>query len=72
MNYLINDNGEVVCMSANRTPKVKWDTLTLAQVNAEYLNKTYPKKDTTLIAYKCDQCDYYHLTTKYNEDGTTR
>jgi hypothetical protein len=55
-------------MSANRTSKVKWDTLTLAEVNAEYLNKTYPKKDSKLVAYKCEQCDYYHLTTKYKDE----
>ena len=57
-----------ICISANKTPKVRWETLTLAQVNAEYLNKTYPKKDTTLVAYRCDQCDYYHLTTKYKDE----
>lgn len=67
-NARIHMQDEVVCISANRTPKVKWDTLTLAQVNAEYLNKTYPKKDTTLVAYRCDQCDYYHLTTKYKDE----
>ncbi len=68
MNYIINN--EIICMSANKTPKMKWDTLVLAQVNAEYLNKTYPKKDTTLAAYKCDQCGYYHLTTKYNDENS--
>jgi hypothetical protein len=57
-----------ICISTNKTPKVRWETLTLAQVNAEYLNKTYPKKDTKLVAYRCEQCDYYHLTTKYKDE----
>lgn len=56
--------GSLSCFSRDGKLKSRWRTDKEAINAAKFLNEKYQSNDTKLVAYKCNHCGYFHLTTK--------
>lgn len=57
------DKGIWTCIGRNGTPKKSFPSDKLAIQAAKTINEKNPKDDTKLVAYKCTNCNQYHLLT---------
>jgi hypothetical protein len=58
------DKNKFNCFSRDFKLKVKYPDSDAAINKAKELNKANKNLYTKLVAYKCNECNYYHLTTK--------
>jgi len=56
------------CISRDFKQKVKYANADAAINKAKELNEAKKDPFTKLVAYKCNQCNFYHLTTTQIRD----
>ena len=57
------DKGVWTCIGRNGKPKKAFASDKLAIQSAKTINEKDPKDGTKLVAYKCTNCNQYHLLT---------
>ena len=58
------DKGMWTCIGKNGTPKKQFPDDKSAISAAKLINENNPQPFTKLVAYKCTQCNKYHLTNR--------
>ncbi len=60
-------NMEWTCIGRSGKPKKSYDTDKFAISHAKKINNKEKSIYTKLVAYKCSNCQKYHLTTVYKK-----
>lgn len=60
----VNHKSTRSCFTKDGKLKSRWPNNKEAIKAAKHLNQKFPNKDTKLVAYKCHECHYFHLTRK--------
>lgn len=61
------DFGRYTCIGGNNKPKKAYLTDVEAIEAAKIINEKYKKDNTKQVAYKCTNCQKYHLVTSYKK-----